>query len=204
LVPFRAPRCRRSAPSCSPLALAAADNGPPRCSASCPASRQRRALWIGFTSISCVVPTVLPKVPSNDTRDGTEGSPRVFGMVPPLGSVACTPGGASTCIQTAFQLRLAVARDTAPAMSQANVDFVRRGWEAYESGDLSAALETFSPDLVTYVAPPIPRRWHIPGTRGVPAADSRLGRGLRRVGRHRRGAHRRPWRPGCNPRSPSR
>jgi uncharacterized protein len=41
-------------------------------------------------------------------------------------------------------------------MSQANVDFVRRGWEAYERGDLSAALETFSPDLVTYVAPPIP------------------------------------------------
>ncbi len=41
-------------------------------------------------------------------------------------------------------------------MSQENVEFVRSGWEAYERGDLSAALETFSPDLVTYVAPPIP------------------------------------------------
>jgi uncharacterized protein len=41
-------------------------------------------------------------------------------------------------------------------MSQENVEFVRGGWEAYERGDLSAALETLSPDLVTYVAPPIP------------------------------------------------
>ena len=41
-------------------------------------------------------------------------------------------------------------------MSQENVEHVRRGWEAYERGDLSAALETLSPDLVTYVAPPIP------------------------------------------------
>jgi ketosteroid isomerase-like protein len=41
-------------------------------------------------------------------------------------------------------------------MSQENVEFVRRGVEAYERGDLSAVLETFSPDLVTYVAPPIP------------------------------------------------
>ena len=41
-------------------------------------------------------------------------------------------------------------------MSQENVEFVRRAWEAYEGGDLSAALETFSPDLMTYIAPPIP------------------------------------------------
>ena len=41
-------------------------------------------------------------------------------------------------------------------MSQENVEFVRRAAEAYERGDLSAVLETFSPDLVTYIAPPIP------------------------------------------------
>jgi uncharacterized protein len=41
-------------------------------------------------------------------------------------------------------------------MSQENVEFVRRGWEAYERGDLSTALATLSPDLITYVAPPIP------------------------------------------------
>ena len=41
-------------------------------------------------------------------------------------------------------------------MSQENVDFVRRAGEAYERGDLSAVLETMSPGLVTYVAPPFP------------------------------------------------
>ena len=41
-------------------------------------------------------------------------------------------------------------------MSQENVDFVRRSAEAYERGDLSAVLETMSPDMVTYVAQPIP------------------------------------------------
>ncbi|MDX6616899.1 MAG: hypothetical protein QOD60_1990 [Solirubrobacterales bacterium] len=41
-------------------------------------------------------------------------------------------------------------------MSQENLDLVRRGWDAYENGDLSAALATMSPDMVTYVAPPIP------------------------------------------------
>ena len=41
-------------------------------------------------------------------------------------------------------------------MSQENVELVRRAADAYESGDLSAVLESFSPDLVTYVAPPIP------------------------------------------------
>ncbi len=52
-------------------------------------------------------------------------------------------------------------------MSQENVDFVRRGWEAYERGDLSAALETFSPDLVTYVAPPIPLAGTYHGPEGL-------------------------------------
>ena len=41
-------------------------------------------------------------------------------------------------------------------MSQENVEIVRRAYEAFERGDLSAALEAFSPDLVTYIAPPIP------------------------------------------------
>jgi ketosteroid isomerase-like protein len=41
-------------------------------------------------------------------------------------------------------------------MSQENVDFIRRAWEAYESGDFSAAWAPFSPDLVTYIAPPLP------------------------------------------------
>jgi len=41
-------------------------------------------------------------------------------------------------------------------MSEENVDLVRRAWEAYEGGDLSAAIETMSPELVTYVAQPLP------------------------------------------------
>jgi ketosteroid isomerase-like protein len=41
-------------------------------------------------------------------------------------------------------------------MSQENVEFVKRAADAYEAGDLSAVLESFSPDLVTYVAPPLP------------------------------------------------
>ncbi len=41
-------------------------------------------------------------------------------------------------------------------MSQENVEIVRRGWQLFEGGDLSAVLEMFSPDLVTYVAAPIP------------------------------------------------
>ena len=47
-------------------------------------------------------------------------------------------------------------RDTGRAMSQENLDAMRRGWEAYERGDLTAALEGLSPDMITYVAPPIP------------------------------------------------
>ena len=41
-------------------------------------------------------------------------------------------------------------------MSQENVEFVRRAWEAFEGGDLSGTLTALSPELVTYVAPPIP------------------------------------------------
>ena len=41
-------------------------------------------------------------------------------------------------------------------MSEANVELVREAWEAFEDGDLSRALSVLSPELVTYVAPPIP------------------------------------------------
>jgi ketosteroid isomerase-like protein len=41
-------------------------------------------------------------------------------------------------------------------MSEENVKFVRRAWAAFEAGDLSSALAALSPELVTYVAPPIP------------------------------------------------
>ncbi|MEK6328485.1 MAG: nuclear transport factor 2 family protein [Actinomycetota bacterium] len=52
-------------------------------------------------------------------------------------------------------------------MSQENVDRVRRAWEAYEGGDLSAVLETLSPDLVTHVAPPIPLAGTYHGPEGL-------------------------------------
>jgi ketosteroid isomerase-like protein len=41
-------------------------------------------------------------------------------------------------------------------MSEENVEIVRRAWEAFENGDLPGAIAALSPDLVTYVAPPIP------------------------------------------------
>jgi ketosteroid isomerase-like protein len=41
-------------------------------------------------------------------------------------------------------------------MSEENVEFIRRAFEAYESGDLSAAWADMSPDLVTYIAQPLP------------------------------------------------
>ena len=41
-------------------------------------------------------------------------------------------------------------------MSEENVEIVRRGWEAFDRGDLSAAMEDMSPDIETYVAPPAP------------------------------------------------
>ena len=42
------------------------------------------------------------------------------------------------------------------AMSKANLDRARRAFEAYESGDLPAAIENLSPELVTVVHQPIP------------------------------------------------
>jgi ketosteroid isomerase-like protein len=41
-------------------------------------------------------------------------------------------------------------------MSNENMDLARRGWYAWENGDLSGVLELLSPDLVTHVAPPLP------------------------------------------------
>jgi ketosteroid isomerase-like protein len=41
-------------------------------------------------------------------------------------------------------------------MSEENVEIVRRAWRAFENGDLSGAIAALSPDLVTYVASPIP------------------------------------------------
>ena len=49
-------------------------------------------------------------------------------------------------------------------MSRENVEIVRRGWEAYEGGDLSGVIALLSPDMVTYVAPPFP----VAGTYGGP------------------------------------
>ena len=36
------------------------------------------------------------------------------------------------------------------------MEAVRRGWEAFEGGDFSGAIEALSPDVVTHVAQPIP------------------------------------------------
>ena len=47
-------------------------------------------------------------------------------------------------------------------MSQENVEIVRRGWEAYERGDLSTALADISPDVVTHLPPPINEIYHGP------------------------------------------
>ena len=41
-------------------------------------------------------------------------------------------------------------------MAQENVELVRRGWAAYERGDLSGVIALLSPEMVTYVAPPVP------------------------------------------------
>ena len=41
-------------------------------------------------------------------------------------------------------------------MSEENVAIIRRGWEAFDRGDLAAAMEAMSPDMETYVAPPAP------------------------------------------------
>jgi ketosteroid isomerase-like protein len=52
-------------------------------------------------------------------------------------------------------------------MSEENINLVRRGWGAWEGGDLPAALELFSPDLVTYVASPIPVAGTYQGPEGM-------------------------------------
>ena len=41
-------------------------------------------------------------------------------------------------------------------MSEENVKLARRGYHAFESGNLSEALEIFAPEMVTHVAQPIP------------------------------------------------
>ena len=50
-------------------------------------------------------------------------------------------------------------------MSEENVEIVRRGYEAFERGDIAAMLETVTPDLVTYRAEPEGATWH--GREGV-------------------------------------
>jgi ketosteroid isomerase-like protein len=52
-------------------------------------------------------------------------------------------------------------------MSEEDVAVVRRGWEAYESGDLSAMLALFSDDVVVYQAPPLPDASTFHGREGV-------------------------------------
>jgi ketosteroid isomerase-like protein len=46
--------------------------------------------------------------------------------------------------------------DTEPAISQENVEIVRRGHEAFERGDMTAMLVLIDPELVSYVAAPLP------------------------------------------------
>jgi ketosteroid isomerase-like protein len=41
-------------------------------------------------------------------------------------------------------------------MSRENVEIVRRGHEAFERGDLTVALDSLDPEIVSYVAPPLP------------------------------------------------
>jgi ketosteroid isomerase-like protein len=41
-------------------------------------------------------------------------------------------------------------------VSEENVKLARRGYDAFERGDLSGALEIFAPEMVTHVAQPIP------------------------------------------------
>jgi ketosteroid isomerase-like protein len=41
-------------------------------------------------------------------------------------------------------------------MSEENVEAVRRAWEAWEEGELSDAIAAMRPEMVTYVAPPLP------------------------------------------------
>ncbi len=45
-------------------------------------------------------------------------------------------------------------------MSRENVEIARRGWEAYERGDLSAAIADISSDVVTYTPMPVRGTYH--------------------------------------------
>jgi ketosteroid isomerase-like protein len=51
-------------------------------------------------------------------------------------------------------------------MSQENVEVVRRGWDAYARGDISAMLDVFAEDVVT-VRPEPPARGRFEGREGV-------------------------------------
>jgi ketosteroid isomerase-like protein len=51
-------------------------------------------------------------------------------------------------------------------MSQENVELVRRGHEAFEQGDLSAALGLLDPEVVCYTAAPLPDPDTYHGTEG--------------------------------------
>jgi ketosteroid isomerase-like protein len=48
-------------------------------------------------------------------------------------------------------------------LSRENVEIVRRGYAAFERGDLAAVLENASPDILTYRAEPEGATWHGPG-----------------------------------------
>jgi ketosteroid isomerase-like protein len=52
--------------------------------------------------------------------------------------------------------------DTGRAMSQENVEIIRRGFEAYERGDIPAMLSDADPDVITYRADPAPETYHGP------------------------------------------
>jgi ketosteroid isomerase-like protein len=59
------------------------------------------------------------------------------------------------------------ARDTARAMSEENVEVVRRGHEAFQQGDLTAMLELVDPEVVCYVAAPLPDPGEYHGPEGL-------------------------------------
>jgi ketosteroid isomerase-like protein len=52
-------------------------------------------------------------------------------------------------------------------MSDENVGIVRRAYEAFAVGDLAEVLRTFSPDVVSYTAPPLPDAAEYHGHDGV-------------------------------------
>jgi ketosteroid isomerase-like protein len=47
-------------------------------------------------------------------------------------------------------------------MPQENVEIIRRGFEAYERGDIPAMLSDADPDVITYRADPAPETYHGP------------------------------------------